>query len=69
MVGRIRGLSASVGKFRRDVSCLVEEFFGSTRFDPCSEADDGFGILAKPVSGICRSAKRIAGCGVLCRPG
>ena len=28
--GRIHGLSASDGKFRRDVSCLVEKFFGSS---------------------------------------
>ena len=45
-------MSVSDGKVRCDVSCLLEKFFGSSCFDPCSEADDGFGVFAKPVGGV-----------------
>ena len=30
----------------------MEEFIGSAGFDPGSEADDGFGVFAKPVGGV-----------------
>ena len=52
VAGRIRGLSVSDGKVRRDVSCFLEQFFGSSCFVPCSEADDGFGVFVKPVCGV-----------------
>ena len=51
-IGRIRGLSVSDSQVRREVGCLLEKFFGSSCFNPGSEADDGFGVFAKPVGGV-----------------
>ncbi len=55
--GRIRGLLVSDRKFGGDVSCLVEEFFGATRFNPCSEANDGFSVFTKPAGGVAFDSK------------
>ena len=40
-----------------DVSCLVEEFFGSAGFDPGSQTDHGFGVFAEPVDRVAFDAE------------
>ena len=52
MEGRIRDLLVSCEKFGRDVSCLVEEFFAPSGFDPGAEADDRFGVFTEPTGGV-----------------
>ena len=44
--GRILKSLALEGKLRCDASCLLEEFFGTSGFDPRSQANHGFCVIA-----------------------
>ena len=55
--GRIHESWVSEGELWGDASRLVEEFFGSSGFDPGSQADHGFGVFAEPVDRVAFDAE------------
>ena len=50
--GRILESLGLDGEYRRDASCLAEEFFGTSGFGPGAESNHGFGVIAEPVDGV-----------------
>ncbi len=51
-------LLISYNKIACGFRCWSEEFFGSSGFEPCSEADHGFGVFfAQPVLRIAFDSK------------
>ena len=54
---RIPGLLVSCDKIACAVSGLSEKLVGSSGFDPCTEADHGFGVFAEPVGRIAFDSK------------
>lgn len=50
--GRIPDLLGSRDKFTVDASCLLEEFFGASGFEPCPESDHGICTFLQPVRRI-----------------
>jgi len=55
--GRIHESWVSDGELWGDASCLMEEFFGSSGFDPGSQSDHGFGVFAEPVNRVAFNAE------------
>lgn len=51
-IGRILNLLGSRDRFTVDASCLLEELFGASGFEPSPESDHGFCTFLQPVRRI-----------------